>query len=427
MVRVSPRCATLPMQHGVHVEFLADFLGIDVAPFVAEDRAAGHYAQLRHAGKTADNSFRDPVGEILDIRVSPDVYEGQNGNRVNVARSASSQQSITQTARKQDGDQQQDQHDCGCDDSGFPPRNLRSLRRHEGGNSGRLRVTLDPLEVGLEFGGGLISQVAVFLQQLAYDPAQVRNQFGIYPGRRQRGAVQNGLENHRRGSAPEGEPSGRHFIQHCAQRKEIATPVQFFPAGLFRRHVRDRAERHSRAGQVVHSAQSGHGRGSDLFCRGLALGRHQLGQSEIQDLRLRALGQEDIRGLEVPMDDPGLVGGFERIGDLDCNFEGLSPGQRLPRNHVLERLPFQQLHHDEGLTLELVNFVDGANVGVVETGGGTGFALKALQGLRVADQIGREELQGNASTQSEILGAVNHSHAAAAQLFFDSVVRDDLA
>ena len=47
----------------------------------------------------------------------------------------------------------------------------------------------------------------------------------------------------------------------------------------------------------------------------------------------------------------------------------------------LRVLPFQQFHHDEGLSFELVNFVDDADVGVIEAGGGPGLALKALQGL----------------------------------------------
>jgi hypothetical protein len=89
---------------------------------------------------------------------------------------------------------------------------------------------------------------------------------------------------------------------------------------------------------------------------------------------------------------------------------------------VLEGLSFQQFHHDERLTLELVNFVDDANVGVIEARGGPSFPLKSLQGHGVADQFRREKLQGDTSTQAEILGAVDYPHTAATQLFFDSVV-----
>ena len=93
-------------QHGVNVEFLADFLGIDVASLVAENRAAGHHPQFRDAGKAADNSFGNAVGEILDVGVRAHVHERQNGDGMNVARSAA-QQPVTQAVRKQDDDQQQ--------------------------------------------------------------------------------------------------------------------------------------------------------------------------------------------------------------------------------------------------------------------------------------------------------------------------------
>ena len=91
----------------------------------------------------------------------------------------------------------------------------------------------------------------------------------------------------------------------------------------------------------------------------------------------------------------------------------------------LRVVPFQQFHHDEGLSFELVNFVDDADVGMIEAGGGAGLALKALQGHGVADQFRGEELQRDASTQPQVLGAIDDSHAAAAQLLFDPVVRNE--
>ena len=127
------------------------------------------------------------------------------------------------------------------------------------------------------------------------------------------------------------------------------------------------------------------------------------------------------------MNDPGVMGRFQRVGNLDRNLQDLGAGQRLARDHVLEGLAFQQFHHDEGLAFELVNFVDDADVGVIEAGGGPGFALKALQGHGIANQFGGKELQSDASAQPQIQGAIDDSHAAATQLFFDPVVRNSLA
>ena len=75
-------------KHRVHVEFLTDFLGVDFAPFVAEDRTAGHHAQFRDAGKAADNSFGNTVGQIFDVGVRAHIDERQDGDGMNVVSAA---------------------------------------------------------------------------------------------------------------------------------------------------------------------------------------------------------------------------------------------------------------------------------------------------------------------------------------------------
>ena len=97
------------------------------------------------------------------------------------------------------------------------------------------------------------------------------------------------------------------------------------------------------------------------------------------------------------MNNSRVMGRFQRVGNLDRNFQDLGALQGISRNHVLQGLPFQQFHHDERLPIELVNFVDDADVRVIEARGGPGLALKALQGHGVADQFRGEKLQRDAS------------------------------
>jgi hypothetical protein len=94
---------------------------------------------------------------------------------------------------------------------------------------------------------------------------------------------------------------------------------------------------------------------------------------------------------------------------------------------VLEGLAVETLHHDEGVAVGFVNLVNSADVGVVESGSGAGFSLESLEGLIVPHQVGWEKLDSNIPAQAEIHGAVDHSHATAAEMFLDAVVGDNFA
>ena len=66
------------------------------------------------------------------------------------------------------------------------------------------------------------------------------------------------------------------------------------------------------------------------------------------------------------MCDALRVGGLQRVGDLDTQFQQLVGREGLGGDAMLERLPFQQLHHDEGLAFVSADVVNGADVGMVE-------------------------------------------------------------
>ena len=92
-----------------------------------------------------------------------------------------------------------------------------------------------------------------------------------------------------------------------------------------------------------------------------------------------------------------------------------------------QRHPVQKLHHNERLVLVFRDFVYGANVGMVQGRRGARFSAKAFQGLRVFCNILRQELQSDKATEFDVLGLVDHTHPATAQLLDDAVVRDGLA
>jgi hypothetical protein len=98
---------------------------------------------------------------------------------------------------------------------------------------------------------------------------------------------------------------------------------------------------------------------------------------------LATIREEYIRRLDVAMDDALRVRRIQGIRNLSRQVQQGRFANRPYLNPLLERLPLQQLHGDEGLAFVLIDVVYGADVGVIECRRGAGFPLEALEGLGV--------------------------------------------
>jgi len=76
--------------------------------------------------------------------------------------------------------------------------------------------------------------------------------------------------------------------------------------------------------------------------------------------------------------------------------------------------------------LRLGDLINRADIGVIQSRSGTGLASEALQNPRVVGDQLREKLQRDETTEFSVLGLVDHTHPAAAQLLDNAVVRDGL-
>jgi len=77
--------------------------------------------------------------------------------------------------------------------------------------------------------------------------------------------------------------------------------------------------------------------------------------------------------------------------------------------------------------MRCANFVDGADVGMVERGGSASFAAKTFQGLCIAGEFVRQELQSDETAEFGVFGFVDDAHSATAEFFDDAVMRNCLA
>jgi len=93
---------------------------------------------------------------------------------------------------------------------------------------------------------------------------------------------------------------------------------------------------------------------------------------------------------------------------------------------VLEGDAFQKLHRNERLTVLVVNFVDRADVRMVQRRSRLRLALETGESLCVFGDFVRQELQGDKAAQLYILSLINHTHAATADFLDDAVVRNGL-
>ena len=151
------------------------------------------------------------------------------------------------------------------------------------------------------------------------------------------------------------------------------------------------------------------------------------GKPEVQNFGATALGDENVGGLDVAMNDSFTVCGVERVRNPNRQTHQDIRLDRVSGDAMLERRAFQKFHGDKRFAVLIVNFVDRADVRMIQGRSRLGFALKAAEGLRVFGYVVRQELECHKAAEFQILSFVDHTHSAAAELFDDAVVRDGTA
>ena len=117
----------------------------------------------------------------------------------------------------------------------------------------------------------------------------------------------------------------------------------------------------------------------------------------------------------------------EGVGNLNAEVEKLIERQRLVGDEVSERDAVEILHGDEAIAFFDIRVVDGADMRMIEGGGGLRFALETFQGQNIVGHVAHKEFQGDHAVQAEVLGLVDDAHATAAQSFEDAVAREGAA
>jgi hypothetical protein len=149
--------------------------------------------------------------------------------------------------------------------------------------------------------------------------------------------------------------------------------------------------------------------------------RNVTGQSEIAQEGSVRLVDEDVRGLDVTVDEPSPVRGVERLGDL---------GEDRRRAHGLERpLPLDdavkvpaldQAHREVDESVALPRAVDRDDVRVLEARGNTRLTQETLAEAFVGRELSRQHLERNPPVEHELTRGVHRAARAVADQTFDA-------
>jgi hypothetical protein len=114
-----------------------------------------------------------------------------------------------------------------------------------------------------------------------------------------------------------------------------------------------------------------------------------------------------------------------------CNLSGKQKKsfhlQRTPRNAVLQRHAVEKLHDDERLTFVPADFMNGADIWMVQGRRSASLSTETLQRLRVLRNFLREKFESDEASKLGVFGFIDNTHTTAAELLHDAVVRDRLA
>ena len=115
------------------------------------------------------------------------------------------------------------------------------------------------------------------------------------------------------------------------------------------------------------------------------------------------------------MDDPGAVGGVERVDNLLRDGHSLGERQRTPAQAIVQRVALDQLEHQGRHAAGVLEPVDGPDVRMIERGEQSRFALEARRAIGVRGERRRQNLQRDVALKLGIARAIDLAHAAGSE------------
>ena len=195
----------------------------------------------------------------------------------------------------------------------------------------------------------------------------------------------------------ERRPAREHLVEDDAERVDVAALGRRLAGRLL-------------GGDVLRTADDAAG------LRELRAGE-DLGDAEVGQLEDAVVADEDVRRLEIAMDDAVIVDMLEGRADLEGDVDRVAPREAAAMlDQVVEPAPLDELHRVPVLSVFVAGVVELDDVRMRELGERLDLALEALEEAGVLGELGGEDLDGGASAGDFFLGEMDASHAAATDL-----------
>ena len=141
----------------------------------------------------------------------------------------------------------------------------------------------------------------------------------------------------------------------------------------------------------------------------------QLRETEVEDLHEAVLRDHDVLGLQVAVDDAGLVRLREAARDLHREIERLLDGQRSAVDEVAQRPAVDELHREIRRGTGLADFEDRDDVRMIQRGRGARLERETREAFLVREEVFRQDLQRDLAAEPRVRRAVDLAHPAGAE------------
>jgi hypothetical protein len=209
----------------------------------------------------------------------------------------------------------------------------------------------------------------------------------------------------------EGRAAVADGVDQRAEGEDVRAGVDGASLHLLRRHVGSGAEDRQRRGVALGRRAGACRRRVRAFGRRLCDPLGELGDPEVDDLRIAAARHDQVLRLQVAVHDAGGVGAGQAVGDARQQLEDRGAVAR-GTGPDRQRLPFHELHGHVVQRPFDTGVVDADDGRVVERRGHARLAEEALDAQRIGGPVGRQDFQRHAPAERFIHRFVDLPHPA---------------